>query len=106
MLIANRATLGLIAFLVAFGTPEVAIAAAIFMAKNRRPALIAGALVGLALTAYWSFVAVDELQRGSKALGHAILVYPLVAAGATVTALVGLYGERRQSRRSRDIARR
>jgi hypothetical protein len=46
----------------------------------------------------------DELHSGSEALGVAVLSYPLVAAAATVTAVVSLYLQHRESIRSATTA--
>jgi hypothetical protein len=100
MLVANRVTLSMVLFLVAFAVPQGAVGVAILAAMNRARALIAGAVAGIPLTGYWTYIALDELQSGSEALGVAVVFYPLVAAAATATAVVSLYLWRREGMRS------
>jgi hypothetical protein len=80
---------------IAFATPEIVVAAALFMPRYRGVGLVAGIVVGLGLTAYWLFVAVSDAGSGTGALGASVVIFPLLGAAATLLSFAGLLIRRR-----------
>src|SRR5262245_13078239 len=92
--------------------PEVVVGSAMLLPRYRRRGLIAGIVVGIGLTAFWTYLASYGLGDPSNALGTTVAVFPLLGAAATLAAIASLALSRREARntngvtRARDIARR